>query len=163
MFTMDDTVIGIGSPHGDDQIGWAAIDHLRDLNTAKLLTISDPIDMLNHLSGVKRLLLIDGCRSRQPVGSVVRVAWSDADERNRPQWQSSHRISVVETLRLAKVLNRLPTEVIIYGIEIAECEPQSDMCEIVKSALPSLVATIRDDLLSHFATSKSIPKTESSE
>lgn len=74
-------VVGIGSSHGDDRAGWAAVDALADLvgNRSILRKAAVPIDMLNWLNNVHELHIVDVCqidgdtRTLQPV---YRWDWS---------------------------------------------------------------------------------------
>lgn len=79
-------IAGIGSPHGDDQAGWAVIDHLSSrLDSAQpnvtLRRIKVPHELIDHLDGVNDLHLVDAAstppdeeprlrRLRFQVGSV---------------------------------------------------------------------------------------------
>ena len=145
----DDAIIGVGSPHGDDQVGWMAIEMLQQEPSvnARLCAVGDPVDILERASGVRRLWIVDACRSGSEPGQIIRMEWN-SDGISEQQWQSTHRISLMETLQLADTLGRLPDEVIVYGIEIAQCLPQSQVCTAVTAALPQLVGMIRSELAS---------------
>ena len=144
---MGDIVIGIGSPHGDDQAGWRLIDLLRQRGScgAKLAIVNDPIDMLEHFSDVERLIVVDACRSGKPPGTIVKLTWS-CDCRFDQSWESTHRISLIETLRLAQSLDRLPAEVVVYGIEIEHCLPGTGISASVNDGLQVVASRVRREL-----------------
>jgi hypothetical protein len=53
---------------------------------------------------------------------------------------------VCDALQLAERLGRLPAEVEIYGIEVAECEPGREICLEVLQAVAELEAVIAAEL-----------------
>jgi hydrogenase maturation protease len=142
-----DLVIGIGSPHGDDQVGWSVIAYLKQQGEeiAALQTLVDPIDLIEQLDGVSRLLIVDGCRSGQEVGTLTRF---DAEDPRflESTGHSTHRISLSETLDLARTLRRLPGWVKVFGVEVDQCRPQAAMDSRLEQAVPRIAQEICDEL-----------------
>lgn len=142
-----DLVIGIGSPHGDDQVGWSVVAYLKQQGQeiAVLQTLVDPIDLIEQLDGVSRLLIVDGCRSGQEVGTLTRF---DADDPRflEATGHSTHRISLSETLDLARALRRLPGWVKVFGVEVDQCRPQAAMDPRLEKAVPRIAQEICDEL-----------------
>ena len=68
-------VMGLGSPHGDDQVGWCVIDNLEQdgVVVAALRKVKDPVDILEDLAGVERLFVVDACKSGGQPGSITRL------------------------------------------------------------------------------------------
>jgi Ni,Fe-hydrogenase maturation factor len=58
-------IVGIGSPHGDDQAGWKVIERLEPLQwqwpSVELRQATVPHDLIDWLEGKATLHLIDGC------------------------------------------------------------------------------------------------------
>ena len=110
------TIIGIGSPHGDDRAGWLVIQRLQKFQdlTCQLKAVSNPIDMLDHLE-CSKLIVVDAayCDAARP--SFQRFVWPD-DRLALASSQSSHGIGLCYTLRMAEELERLPAETICYAI-----------------------------------------------
>ncbi|MCA9178045.1 MAG: hypothetical protein KDB14_26460 [Planctomycetales bacterium] len=78
-------VAGIGSPHGDDQVGWLTIDALRATSEPtigiEIRRVASPIDLLDLLGGRLDLLLIcDACRGLAAPGAVIRSPWRYANQ-----------------------------------------------------------------------------------
>ena len=134
-------ILAVGSPHGDDQAGWRALDLLRleNLPGVEMTALSTPLDLLDHLQGCRALVLLDacrgGCRPARP-GSVVRLAWPLPPD--RPQSPSSHGFGVVATLALAESLGIALPIITLLGVEVATCEPAADLSPAVRDALPEL-------------------------
>jgi hydrogenase maturation protein HypF len=114
-----DTVVGgIGSPHGDDQLGWRVLDLvLRQLpSRTRALKVRTPIELLDRLEPTSRLIVIDACRTGAPPGTVHRWLWPG----ELPRAGSSrigHGMDLIAALTLASQLGRLPPRVIVYGVE----------------------------------------------
>ena len=111
--------------------------------------VGDPIDLLEHLSTVRRLVVIDGCRSGARPGTIRRWDWSAPCLEGFPG-QSTHRVSLTDVLQLADTLGRLPQFAVIYGVEVAQCQPQADMSAIVYAALPELTSKVTGELSANY-------------
>ena len=147
-----DVIIGVGSPNGDDQIGWRLIDFLRKSfaqpgtrRVVKLLSVNDPVDILDHLNGVSRAVVVDACRSARTPGTFTRLDWRDPRIQEEVS-QSSHRISLADTLELSRLLGRLPSQVILYVVDGAQWEPQSVISPQVAAVVPRLADCILREL-----------------
>ena len=73
-------VVGLGSPHGDDQAGWRLADWLQQRTMpegVEVVVASDVPDLLELCDGCQTMILVDACRSGQPAGSVHRYDWPD--------------------------------------------------------------------------------------
>ena len=140
-------VAGIGSPHGDDQVGWrlaAALKH-RPHVPARVVTVCESTQLLDALPGCRRLIVVDACQSDGVVGSVTRLRWPDPRIAERHN-HSTHGVNVCGALRLAEQLGRLPPIVDIFGIEVGNCLPGHDISPSVICSVIKLEAEIRDEL-----------------
>jgi hydrogenase maturation protease len=111
-------VAGLGSPHGDDQIGWAVIDRIRpDLPADVLaLKLSNGYELLDRMASCERLIVIDALEPLGQPGRVRRFTWpcaSLADD----TFLSTHGFGPISALRLAECLGELPACVTIIGVE----------------------------------------------
>ena len=132
-------VIGIGSPHGDDQAGWRLVETLRrqvELKVA-VLAVGDPTDLLDCLDGCRSLVIVDACRTGAPAGTITRLQWPDPRIRHQ-HGHSTHRFGVPAVLDLAQQLHRLPERVVVLGVEVAACHALSEMSQVVVAALEEL-------------------------
>jgi hydrogenase maturation protease len=139
-------IVGLGSPFGDDRLGWDAIDALQALHAtggAELHRIATPSnELLPLLQGARRVILVDAVANGEPPGRLVRCG-SDALRRGRGG-VSSHGVSVDTVLDLAEVLEQLPDELLLIGLAIdpdASRERQT-LTPQVAQALPALVAAV---------------------
>jgi hydrogenase maturation protease len=141
-----DRVLGVGSPHGDDAAGWRVVEMLRRRPglSAQLVAVEPP-RLLDHLSGCRRLILVDACRGNQPPGTVIRLSWPDVRLRSQGR-RSSHGLTVGDTLALAETLGWLPPQVIVWSVEVSRCEPGEDLTPEVRRALPELERHVLQEL-----------------
>lgn len=151
--------VGIGSPNGDDRIGWAIADELSRLaasvsvlDNPRINSLSpairkaaNPADLLDWLDDIGLLVVCDACRGIGPPGTVSRWVWPRLPaELTHPS--GTHQLSLASVLELASVLNRLPGETVIWGIQIESQEQRLDLSHSVAAALPAMVARVWEEL-----------------
>lgn len=118
--------IGVGSPHGDDRVGWDVTDRLRSRATLEMETVpavefvklASPVDLLDLADRpFRRWLICDAFAGPGPVGRLRHWRWP-ADELDDVCFGGSHDVSLAASLTLAGNLGRLPPRVDIWGIDI---------------------------------------------
>lgn len=140
-------ILGLGSPHGDDQVGWRLLDTLRARSSlsAETIVIRHAIELLDHLEACDRLILVDGCQTGAAPGTVTRLDWPDARIHSQHR-RSTHDLDVASALQLADTLGKLPGTVIILGIEIGSCQPETELSDSVARALGGFEQCVLDAL-----------------
>lgn len=138
-------VIGLGSPHGDDRVGWDVIQALRDLNvqgrSIVIETVHQPWSLLDHFQKQDIAILVDGCVTGRSPGTIIELN-IDALKQGNPTQSSSHGSTVHDAIELAKTLGTCPKQVIIFGIEVAAWQPNSTLTPAVRKAIPRAAAQI---------------------
>jgi len=120
-------VIGLGSPFGDDRVGWQVIELLRpgleDIGPIELIALDRPgAALVNWMQGVDWLILIDAINPQGSPGRVVRL---DPEAVTPPVGiPTSHALNLAEAIALAETLGLCPSRVEIYAIEIAGLDAQ---------------------------------------
>jgi len=130
-------VIGIGSNHGVDQLGWLACEMLQKKMKAYPIDwqlCRTPAQLPELFCNCDTAVLIDALISNKPIGQVLTLSKDDLLSLSSP-W-SSHGISVVEALKLTEALGQLPANYIILGIATSISEMEIE--NIVLTALPQL-------------------------
>jgi hydrogenase maturation protease len=142
-------IVGIGSPHGDDQVGWRLVALLSGQPGlgAQLVSVAGAAALLDHLDGCCRLILVDACVTGLAPGSITRLEWPDA-RISCQHSRTTHDLSVADALHLASRLGRLPARVAIYGVEIDSWQPAAEMSQVVSHVLPELARRIIDEVRS---------------
>jgi|TARA_B100000745_G_scaffold253003_1_gene175284 hydrogenase maturation protease len=116
-------ILGIGSPHGADRLGWDCIDELRNLaqrwpGRIALEKCDTPANIPNHISDCAFAILVDAIQGDFPYGTVLRL-----NEEELPEVvsrMSSHGVGVCDGIRLAATLSMKPDNLVLFGIDINE-------------------------------------------
>lgn len=140
MESLDACVFGIGSPHGDDCLGWQVADALRGRVPpgVRVEAVADPFALLEVPASCRLLVIVDACRGSGEPGTIRRLVWPDLRlDANR--LVSSHAWGVCEALLLAERLGRLPPRVVVLTVEASPGWPGTTLSEPVARAIPELV------------------------
>ena len=140
-------VIGIGSAHGDDQIGWYLIDQLEQRGVAETIqfekVIAPAVSLLNSLQRYEKVILIDAGEIGLEAGEFSVIYDGRAllsDECNTADVQiSSHHIGVTETWALAKQLGLTMPQVSLFVIQIQQTETMAPISASILDRLPELL------------------------
>jgi hydrogenase maturation protease len=141
-------VAGFGSPHGDDQVGWrvAMLLQCRRELPLRAIMVREATELAEELeAGCRKLVVVDGCRSGNDVGTVTRLRWPDMRIADRHA-HSTHGAGVCSALQLAERLGRLPPDVQVIGIEVGDCRPGAAMSYRVEEAMLAAEAMIVDEV-----------------
>lgn len=140
-------VVGIGSPHGDDQVGWIVARELATVMTGEVevRTLTQPAGLLDGLHDVDHLVVCDACCSGRAAGELIRWTWPDPSI-VIPERSGSHDLTLPFVLALAKRLGKLPERVTLWGVELGSDSPTAPLSMAVQNAVPGIVRTIVEDL-----------------
>lgn len=143
-------IIGVGSPFGDDQIGWDAVEALLadglieryPPRSVEACCCGNPVELLMLSKDAQAVFIIDAMKSGAEVGTVRRFGPNQLE--SNQTFISTHGVSVAEAVALGQTLNLLPATLVLYGIEIhpAVLERQ----KTVRAAIPVLLRAIAIDL-----------------
>lgn len=154
-FPPDVLVLGLGSPHGDDQLGWVVVERLRPAlpTGATAHPVNGGLHLLASLDGQDLAIVVDAAAPAGQPGRVSQFDWPCPDLAGcRPL--STHGPGLVEALRLAEVLGRLPRRVRIYAVEAEAVLPGTPLGPVVAGCVDALVASI----LGHLAECSETPR-----
>ncbi len=138
-----DLVIGLGSPHGDDCLGWRLVELLAPRwRPGRALAVAEPLRLLNALEGMQRLWIVDACQANQPPGSWVRCVWP-ALPAALHRGTSTHAMPLVDVLHLGQHMGTLPATVIVYGVQMGRpAQPLQPLSAEVQRTLEPLAARL---------------------
>jgi hydrogenase maturation protease len=145
-------VVGIGSPHGDDRVGWevaSAIDRQTD-NAIATRCARTPAELLDWLDGVEQLDVCDAVawstkEMAAEVGSVQCWQWPAAGLEQAP-FRTSHDLSLTAVLTLAATLGRLPAQVRVWGVAIAAPTTAGEISSGLAALVPDIAQRICGEL-----------------
>lgn len=109
-------IVGIGNPYrGDDGAGWAVIDALQgNLPVPLLKQRGDIAALLDLFSRYPTLILIDACTA--PTGSWFRINALKEPLPPDNRQTSTHGLNLSQAIELAKTMDQLPANLILYAI-----------------------------------------------
>lgn len=148
-------VVGIGSPFGDDQLGWRVADLLQK-NPALQIYLANKLDvqlsdrpgltLLNEMRNTHTLYVIDAVKTKnKQVGRIHRM--NDQLLSAESGFLSTHGFGLKQAIDLAKALQCLPHKTIIYGIEINEIDYQESISQPIEMVCQDLAQKIAQELL----------------
>lgn len=149
-------ILGIGSPFGDDQVGFAVVNALEQ-STAIQPLIPKQVQLyscdrpgtylLTLMHGASTVFLIDAIQTGAPIGSIHRFCKEDII--THPTTLSTHAIGLADTIQIGAAISLLPQNIVLYGIEIGrqtEYRLQLTVSETIAQAIQQLCLLITEDL-----------------
>jgi hydrogenase maturation protease len=143
-------VLGIGSPYGNDQVGWYVAEQLQQapalapwLNERlTIMTLDRPgVTLLDYFAAGDHLILVDAMLGQGALGTIKQFDWHSLPSWDTPT-MSTHAMGLADTVQLADALGALPERLFIYGIEIERCETDGGLDPRLKTAAQQLVTRI---------------------
>jgi hydrogenase maturation protease len=146
-------VLGVGSPFGDDRIGWEVVAALRD---SGLLDRFPPdwvsaaeydrpgSGLIALIEGAHAVILVDATDGGAPPGSVQTVCGEAIAVGQAIT--SSHGFGIAESIALARVLGMLPPVLTLYGIEQGSLAAGADLSSAVRAGIPKVLSLIGTEL-----------------
>ena len=135
-------VIGVGNrSRGDDAIGPRVIDELatREPPISTLVCEGDLADLALRWGPTSDVVIIDACRTGQPLGTVHRL--EPEQLRLQASW-STHGVGIADAIEVARLLHRLPRSLQVIGVEAKRFD-YGPMSAELEDAVPTIV----DELL----------------
>ena len=111
-------IIGCGNPdRADDAAGLLVARRLRELGINAYEHSGEMLALIETWNGAPEVVMIDAVVSGAPPGTItVWDVWTAPLPPDRFRC-STHALGLTETIELARVLDRLPPRIFLYGIE----------------------------------------------
>ena len=136
---MNPLIIGIGNEYrGDDGAGRLVARRLKEMASSGVDVVEasgESAGLMELWVGREKVWLIDAVESRQPPGMVHRLEAHSTELPREFFHCSTHAFSVAEAVELARSLDLLPPEVVVYGIEGRWFEPGQKLTPEVAAAI----------------------------
>lgn len=135
---MPPLIVGLGSPHGDDQAGWLVIDRMRDLgvSASDALIAHSTADLCHAGNSVRPFIVCDAAADGHPVGTIGEWNWPAQPLPSRRG--GSHDLALGEALSLAMQLGTIPSHVAVWMISGSDFRPLSSPSTAVLTAAAQL-------------------------
>jgi hydrogenase maturation protease len=135
-------VIGIGNRwRSDDAVGLAVARALAGTEWE-----GEPMGLLDLWDSAEEVWLVDAVSSGSSPGAVHRVDATDEPVDAEVFQTSTHTVSVAETIELARALGRLPSRIVVYGIEGVNFAAGEGLSPEVAAAVPRVVQALREEV-----------------
>jgi len=143
-------VIGLGNVlRGDDGVGVRVIQALSAQPLAPDVEVVDGgtqgLGLVGLFEGRERIILVDAADVGKAPGQFVRFHLSEADLPGADEHLSIHAAGLRDALMLAQALKILPDRVIIYGVQPARLDWDSELSSEVRAAVPRLAAALVEE------------------
>ena len=144
------SLIGIGNRFcRDDAAGLEVVRRLRLAHPPGVRLIEEegePASLIEAWSSVDEALVIDGISSGSAPGRLHRFDVTDAPLPAEIFNRSTHSLGLPEAVELARELDRLPTRLIVYGIEGESFETGEGLSDPVQKTVEKLVLDLYHEL-----------------
>ncbi len=149
---LDRLVIGIGNEHrGDDAVGpWVARRLRHPLSGVARVLEADVggAELIDMWAGTRYVWIVDAARAGGAPGTLYRFEVGPRDLPATLGSTSTHGVSLADAVALARVLDRLPAHLVIYGIEPLRLETGAGLSAAVKAAIEPLARRIEGEVRS---------------
>lgn len=143
---VDAVVIGLGNRYRrDDGVGVVAADELNRLGLIGVRVVTDivePMSLMEAWSGARLAVVIDGAVGSSPApGRVRRCSLSEVAAGGG---LSSHSVDLVRTHALGEALGRLPAQLVLLTVDVADTGHGAGLTPAVERAVPEVVGMAVD-------------------
>ena len=148
---MSTLVVGLGdADRGDDGVGVVVAHRLaaRGADGIEVAVHHDPASLLDLWAGRDRVVVVDAVRSGAPAGTVHRLLLGAGREPlPASAWAATgrggtHALGLATAVELARALHRLPTHLVVLGVEAASFGHGEPLSAPVAAAVPAVVEQV---------------------
>jgi len=143
-------VIGVGNEYrSDDAAGLVVARRLRQLSLGNITVIEESgegTDLMESWKGADTVIIVDAASSGAKPGTIHRI---DARAHRIPTGllrYSTHAFSVGEAVELARVMNRLPPRMVVFGIEGERFDEGTVLSRAVQGSVDTVVDLVLKQL-----------------
>jgi hydrogenase maturation protease len=144
--TTDKTlIVGIGNMLCcDEGVGVQVIQQMEFMELPGHIELLDmgtsTMDLISHLEGVKKLIVIDAMRTGGTPGAIYKCKPEDLMPKGEEPI-SLHEVGLLETLTMAKQMG-MEIETVIIGVEPKVIDWGLELSEEVKEKIPTIIETV---------------------
>ena len=144
-------VLGVGNLLlTDDGVGIHAIQRLQEIaELPEEVQVLDGgttgLDLLYHLEGVSRLLIIDAVEIRQKPGTLKRLTGDEVPSYLSLK-MSPHEIAIPDLLVAAKLRDLYPEEVVVWGVQPETIDVGVELSAVIAARLDEIVERVLEEL-----------------
>jgi hydrogenase maturation protease len=135
-------IIGCGNPNrGDDGAGVMVAERLRERGVNAEICTGEALELIEAWNGADDVVVVDAVVTGAPAGKVW--LWDGGAVTTQGTISiSTHGFGVAEAMRLARIIDRLPKRLRIFGIEARQFDFGSEMSPEVMCGVKELAEQI---------------------
>ena len=143
-------VLGIGNIlMKDEGVGVRVVEALEGVSLPEDVEVADGgtfgTGLIDLIADREHLIVIDAVHADEAPGAVLRFT-ADEYAARPPAVMSLHEVGMLETLRMARLLDCAPGKVTVFGIVPEEVSPGLELTERVAGAVPKVVDLVIGEL-----------------
>lgn len=135
---------------GDEGIGVRVIQEMQNRSNMNNVDFFDAGTALHALlpqfEDYDRMIIIDSVKGGENPGSIYRFTLSELEKDKNSDSSgvmlSLHDVGVQESLRMARLIQKLPAEIIFIGVEPGEISLQEDLTPAVKKKMDEIIRMV---------------------
>lgn len=105
------------------------------------------IELLQYIQGKDSLIILDVVKSGNPPGTIIRLEGKDVPALFQKRI-SPHQLGLSDLLAVSQLTDRMPKQVVLFGIEPKSIETGLEMSEEVGRSIGSLADMVAQELVS---------------
>lgn len=158
---MSTLVLGIGNLiMTDDGVGVRVAQRLmEEYHFPEGVTVMDGgtlgLDLLPHLEGVERLLMVDALETGGPPGTVMRLSGEEIPMALQTKL-SPHQMGLQDLLTVAEFQGNRPAEMVLWGVQPESIELGMELSPAVAARVDLLVEKMLGELAAWGVTSEPV-------
>lgn len=145
-------VLGLGNAFRcDDGAGRVVARRLRDEGLPRVAVreaSGEGTALMEAWSGADLVILVDAVQSGDAPGTIHRFDANRVSVPARFFHYSTHAFGVAEAVELARALNQLPPQLVLYGIEGMDFAAGERLSTEVSTAIDEVLARVRQEIQS---------------
>lgn len=106
------------------------------------------MEMIEDLSNLDLLIVLDVVKTGAAPGTLVKIAGDEIPIFFRSKL-SPHQIALPDVLASLELLDAIPKEIIVLGVEPISLELGMEMTPVIAAQIPGLMRMAADELISH--------------
>lgn len=148
-------VMGVGNMlRKDDGFGAAVLGEIAKDSLPEQVELLDAgtsiVDLMEELNGRRKVVVIDAVRGGQAPGTLFRFSPEDVASEAVPA-DSLHQVGLLETLKLAELVDCRPEQVVIIGAQPADTDLGVGLTDEVQAVVPRAAEMVRKEIDGFYA------------
>ena len=143
-------IIGVGNEfRHDDGLGILAARRLISLVLPSVVVLEDfgeGTSLMDNWGDADKVIIIDAVNTDYEPGKIIRLSAHEEPIPTKFFNYSTHAFGVAEAIELARSMDELPSELILFGIQGVDFSSGSGLSETVEKSMDQLVEFVLNEI-----------------